>query len=394
MWYGLFELPWWGLVAVTLLMTHVTIIGVTVYLHRHQAHRAMDMHPALAHFFRAWLWLTTNMSTRAWVAVHRKHHAKCETAEDPHSPQVYGLKKVLLEGAELYQASARDPETLQRYAHGAPDDWLEHNVYQRLNWQGVALMAVIDLLLFGVYGIIIWAVQMLWIPLLAAGVINGIGHFWGYRNYEPQDASRNILPWGLLIGGEELHNNHHAYPSSAKLSSRPWEFDLGWTYIRLFQTLGLVAVKRTAPQPTALPAAKPEVDRETADAVASSRLHVMASYGRKVLIPTLRREALVSDASYRRLYRRVRKAVVREASLIDQRARDRLQAALDTSAELRVVYEFKQRLQMLWDRSITSHDALVRQLQAWCNEAEATGIRALGDFAHHLRAYTLARPAM
>ena len=386
---GFLELPLWGLVAVTLLMTHLTIICVTVYLHRHQAHRALDLHPALAHFFRLWLWLTTGMSTRAWVAVHRKHHARCETAEDPHSPQVLGLRKVLLEGAELYQQAAAEPDTLRRYAHGTPDDWLERHVYSRMTWQGLAIMGAIDLLLFGVAGITIWAVQMLWIPLLAAGVVNGVGHYMGYRNFEPSDASRNIIPWGILIGGEELHNNHHAYPSSARLSARAWEFDLGWTYIKLFERLGLARVKRTAPVPV-IGTPRPQVDHDVARAVASSRLHVMASYGRQVLLPTLKREIIVADASCRRLFRAARRSLLREAGLVDQRAWERLNAALAASRELKVTYDFKLRLQTLWDRSITTPDALVKRLQEWCNEAEATGIRALENYAHYLRGYTLA----
>jgi stearoyl-CoA desaturase (delta-9 desaturase) len=238
-------------VLITLALTHVTIVTVTVFLHRSQAHRALDLHPAVNHFFRFWLWLTTGMVTREWVAVHRRHHAKCETPEDPHSPQVLGLGKVMSEGAELYKAAADDGETLSRYGHGTPDDWLERNLYGRFTWHGVGLLLILDVLLFGVYGITMWAVQMLWIPFFAAGVINGVGHFWGYRNFETADAATNIVPWGILIGGEELHNNHHAFPSSARLSSKWWELDIGWFYIRLLGALGLARVKKVAPEPRA-----------------------------------------------------------------------------------------------------------------------------------------------
>lgn len=391
--YGLIELPVWGYIVVALALTHLTIIGVTVYLHRHQAHRGLDLHPAVSHVFRFWLWLTTGMVTREWVAIHRKHHASCETEQDPHSPQIKGLNAVLWRGAELYGQATEDKAMLQRYGHGTPDDWIERNLYSRHpNW-GPTLMAFINLGLFGVVGITIWAVQMMWIPFWAAGIVNGVGHFWGYRNYEPKDASRNVSPIGIIIGGEELHNNHHAFPSSAKLSNRPWEFDIGWFYIRTLALLGLAKVKRVAPKPV-MQAPRPTVDHETAVAVASSRLHVMASYGKQVLLPTLRLELHQADDSCRRLFRQARRALLRETSLNDHHSRARLDAALDRSRQLSIVYEFRERLHGLWDRSITSQEALVHRLQTWCNEAEATGIKALQEFSAHLRGYTVVRPGM
>lgn len=391
--YGFFQLPVWGYILVTLALTHFTIIAVTVYLHRHQAHRGLELHPVVSHVFRFWLWLTTGMVTREWVAIHRKHHAFCETEQDPHSPQVKGLSAVLWRGAELYGEAAGDREMLERYGRGTPDDWIERNLYSRRSYWGPTLMAFINLGLFGVVGITIWAVQMLWIPFWAAGIVNGVGHFWGYRNYEPKDASRNVSPIGLIIGGEELHNNHHAFPGSAKLSSRPWEFDIGWFYIRSLSLLGLARVKRVAPTPV-LQAPRPIVDSETATAVASSRLHVMASYGKQVLLPTLRLELQQADASCRLLFRQARQVLLREASLIDSRAKERLDAALDRSRQLRVVYDFRERLHGLWDRSINTQEALVQRLQTWCNEAEATGIQALQDFSAHLRGYAMARPSL
>ena len=279
----------WGLVGATLALTHVTIVAVTVYLHRHQAHRALDLHPALAHFFRFWLWLTTGMVTREWVAIHRKHHAKCETAEDPHSPQVEGIRTVLWQGAELYRRAAGDTESMERYGQGTPEDWLERHVYGPCNFLGVSLMLIADLALFGAAGLAVWAAQMLWIPFWAAGVINGLGHYWGYRNFDSPDAATNVAPWGILIGGEELHNNHHAFASSAKFSARPWEFDLGWAYIRLFATLGLARVRKLAPRPT-LGEARPQLDLEAVKALTVNRLHVLADYRRRVLSPTLRAE--------------------------------------------------------------------------------------------------------
>ncbi|HTE15661.1 MAG TPA: fatty acid desaturase, partial [Burkholderiales bacterium] len=235
---GLLDLPWWGYVLATLGLTHITIAAVTIYLHRYSAHRALDLHPVVSHFFRFWLWCTTGMTTKAWTAIHRKHHAKCETVEDPHSPQIFGIKKLLMEGAELYRVEGANRETLENYGHGTPDDWLERHVYGKHDRIGIGSMLVLDVIVFGPIGITIWAVQMMWIPFLAAGVINGIGHYMGYRNFQSEDASTNVVPWGILIGGEELHNNHHAYATSAKLSNRWYEFDIGWLYIRILETLG------------------------------------------------------------------------------------------------------------------------------------------------------------
>jgi stearoyl-CoA desaturase (delta-9 desaturase) len=233
--YGILNLSFWSYVVVTFLMVQFTFMGVTLYLHRDATHRSLDLHPALRHVFRFWLWLTSGIVTREWVSVHRKHHARCETPDDPHSPVIFGLKKVLLEGAELYQVQARNPETQEKFGRGTPDDWMERNIYSRYRNGGITALFFIDLLLFGVPGIIVFAVQMMANPVMAAGVINGIGHYYGYRNFECPDAARNIVPWGLLVAGEELHNNHHAFPSSAKFSIYRWEFDIGWMYICVFR---------------------------------------------------------------------------------------------------------------------------------------------------------------
>ena len=275
----------WTLVLITLGLTHITIVSVTVYLHRYSAHRALELHPALKHFFRFWLWMTTGMGTRAWTAIHRKHHARCDSEEDPHSPQVLGIRKVLREGAELYQAEAVNQETLDKYGAGCPNDWIERNVYEKYTVLGITLMGLINVALFGVIGVTVWAIQMMWIPITAAGIINGIGHYWGYRNFECTDASRNVLPWGILIGGEELHNNHHTYPSSAKLSVRRFEFDMGWAWIRLFEMLHLAKVKKVAPKPI-VEAGKPSVDLDTLRALIQHRFPVMAHYPPTVTKPT------------------------------------------------------------------------------------------------------------
>jgi stearoyl-CoA desaturase (delta-9 desaturase) len=373
-------------------MTHITIVTVTVFLHRGQAHRALKMHPALSHFFRFWLWLTTGMVVKEWVAVHRKHHAFSDREGDPHSPQIVGLRKVLWEGAELYRDGVQDRETVERYGHGTPDDWLERNVYTRFNFMGVALMALIDVVLFGLAGITVWAVQMLWIPFFAAGVINGVGHYWGYRNYESADTATNILPWGILIGGEELHNNHHAFPSSAKLSSKPWEFDIGWLYIRVLRSLGLVKVKKVAPKPVVVPG-KSTIDVETVRAVVLNRLHVMSAYFNTVILPVLREEAAAGMNASRRGARHLKALLVREESRMNETERSELANILAHHGTLRTVYEYRQQLQGVWNRAATSHENLMRGLQDWCSQAEATGIKYLQDFAQQIRGYALSPTA-
>jgi stearoyl-CoA desaturase (delta-9 desaturase) len=383
---GLIHLPWYGYGLLALGLTHVTIISVTLYLHRHQAHRALQLHPAVAHFFRFWLWFTTGMVTREWVAVHRKHHAKCETPEDPHSPQVAGIGTVLWQGAELYQAAAAQPALIQQYGHGTPDDWLERHLYRRHHALGVSLLLVLQFLLFGFAGLAIWALQMVWIPFWAAGVINGIGHWGGYRNFETADASRNIVPWGFLVGGEELHNNHHAYASSARFSNRWWELDLGWGYIRLLEVLGLARVKKLAPRPVLL--AKDQVDLETVKAVVLARLQVMADYARRVVWPVLRQESRPRLAGRFGL-RQARRLLVRDPGLLDAVAQGRLEQLLACCQQLRTVYQFRQQLQAVWERQVASHEQLRVALQEWCAQAESSGIQALEQFARRLRGYGL-----
>jgi stearoyl-CoA desaturase (delta-9 desaturase) len=369
-------------------MTHITIASVTIFLHRYQAHRALNMHPAVSHFFRLWLWLTTGMVTKAWAAIHRKHHARCETEQDPHSPQILGLPKVLWEGAELYRKEAGNAETLEQYGKGTPDDWIERKLYTPYSGFGIVVMLSIDVLLFGAIGITMWAVQMIWIPFFAAGIINGIGHYWGYRNYESADASTNIVPWGVLIGGEELHNNHHAFPSSAKLSSKPWEFDIGWLYISILRRLGLAKVKKVAPEPLINPA-KQAVDMETVRAILVNRFHVLSHYARDVMVPVLREELHKADESCRRLLRRAHRPLVRGEAVMDEEAKGRVQAALNLSQKLATVYEYKKRLQELWQSRFSYQDKLLHHLQEWCKHAEATGIKVLQEFALRLRGYTL-----
>jgi stearoyl-CoA desaturase (delta-9 desaturase) len=385
------DLPWWALILVALGLTHVTIASVTIFLHRHQAHRALDLHPIASHFFRFWLWLTTGMVTKEWAAIHRKHHAKCETAEDPHSPQVLGIRKVFWEGSELYRAEAKNQETLDKYGHGTPGDWIERNLYTRHSAKGIALMLVLNVLLFGPLGITIWAVQMIWIPVTAAGIINGIGHYWGYRSYECADASTNIVPWGILIGGEELHNNHHTFASSAKLSSKWWEFDIGWFYIRALETVGLARVKKIPPELT-YDKAKHHIDLDTVRAVIASRFLLMAQFAREVLKHVHREELRQVDRSDKTrltLLKRARRLMVREPRLLDEAARLRLSSALAQNQTLHTVYSMKQKLADIWQRSATTQEHLIHALQDWCHEAEASGIERLHLFAQKLRSCRL-----
>ncbi len=385
---GFLDLSTWGLVGSTLLMTHITIIAVTVFLHRHQAHRALDLHPIVSHFFRFWLWLTTGMRTIEWVAIHRKHHAKCDTAEDPHSPQVLGIKKVLWQGAELYSKEAKNSETIEKYGMGTPDDWIERNVY-RHSFVGVALLLIVDFFMFGLIGISIWAIQMIWVPFWAAGVINGVGHFWGYRNYECKDASTNLVPWGILIGGEELHNNHHTYGNSAKLSSKRWEFDIGWMYIRILEILHLARVKKIAPTPQQ-GSLKPVADMDNLRAILTNRFQVMSSYSKNVIQPACR--ALKEDAtnySSRWNKKKARKILIRNEALLRPIDKQMLSEVLSENETLKLVYHFKQRLQQIWERNDkTKQEPILKALQDWCKQAEETGISMLEDFSYRLRSYT------
>jgi stearoyl-CoA desaturase (delta-9 desaturase) len=385
---GLLELPVWGVVVVTLLITHITIASVTIFLHRHQAHRALELHPILSHFFRFWIWLTTSTITKEWVAVHRKHHANCETAHDPHSPQIVGIRKVLWQGAELYAQTAHQPEVLAKYGHGTPNDWLERNVYTRHAWLGITIMAIIDLLLFGALGITVWAVQMMWIPIFAAGFINGLGHWWGYRNYECADASKNIVPWGIFIGGEELHNNHHTFASSAKLSSQWWEVDIGWLYIRLLQSVGLVKVKKVATHPR-LHQGKNLIDRDTVKAIIHYRFQVMAHYAKEVLVKVYKEELRHTQGTSRQVLKRVRALLIREESLLNEEDKINLVTILEQNQTLQTVYHYRIRLQALWQQTAVSQEYLLQSLQEWCKQAEATGIKALQEFALTLRYYTM-----
>ncbi|MBK7236151.1 MAG: fatty acid desaturase [Sterolibacteriaceae bacterium] len=388
MFSGLFDLPWWGYVVATLVMTHITIASVTIYLHRHQAHRALDLHVIPSHFFRLWLWLTTGMVTKEWAAIHRKHHAKCETPEDPHSPQQLGINRVLWGGVLLYVKESRNAETMERYGHGTPDDWLERHIYTPGQKLGIVVMLAVDILCFGIWpGVLIWGVQMIWIPFWAAGVINGIGHFWGYRNFECADASRNIVPWGILIGGEELHNNHHAFATSAKLSARWYEFDIGWAYICMLAAIGLARVKKVLPKPR-FAEAKPVVDLDMLHAVITHRYDVARRYMGS--LQSIYREELAKlrGSLDTQQVSALKRWFARDGEV---RAQDRasIEAALTQSKRLQTIYAMRRDLTAVWERSNATREQLVRDLQDWCHRAEASGIAQLQEFSLRLRRYAV-----
>ena len=388
---GLLDWNWWQIALFTLVTTHITIVGVTVFLHRCQAHRALDLHAIPSHFFRAWLWLMTGMVTREWAAVHRKHHARCETPDDPHSPKTFGVRKVLLEGAELYRIASRDKALVEKFGHGCPDDWVERNVYAKHTMAGILTTLVVDLALFGVIGLSVFAVQMLWIPVLAAGVVNGLGHFWGYRNYDCPDASTNLVPWGILIGGEELHNNHHSFGSSAKLSSKWYEFDIGWMYIRIMEMLGLAKVRKVAPAPTFVPA-RTVVDAQTLQAVIANRYDLMQAYG-KAVSRTLREESRrlrsAGSAQWRDLVsgRKLLADAGSDGSRLSEPHREKLGEAFASSEKLQKLVEMRDELIKTWERSNLTPDQLLAHLQQWCARAEASGVRALQEVALRMRRY-------
>jgi stearoyl-CoA desaturase (delta-9 desaturase) len=388
--HGLAEASWWQVLVFALVTTHITIVSVTLFLHRSQAHRALDLHPAVQHFFRFWLWIGTGMVTREWVAIHRKHHAKCETADDPHSPVTHGIGKVLREGAELYRAESKVQATIDKYSHGVPDDWVERHVYSRYTWQGVGLLLILDLLLFGAIGAAVWAVQMAWIPVTAAGIINGLGHHSGYRNFEAPDASTNVLPIGILIGGEELHNNHHTYPTSAKFSVKPYEFDVGWMYIRAMEKVGLARVKKVPPK-LELGTARPVADGKTLEAVIANRYEVMARYANELKaavgseLARLQAQGAQNSERFRNL--RVAKTLLhRDDDKIPQGVKPTLQVALGESPQLAKLVAMREELRALWTRTGVSAEQLVADLQAWCRKAEESGIAALQEFSMKLRA--------
>ncbi|MHA4867509.1 DesA family fatty acid desaturase [Duganella sp. PWIR1] len=385
---GITRFTAWEVFFYTMVVTHITIASVTIYLHRCQAHRALDLHPIVSHFFRFWLWLTTGQVTKEWASIHRKHHAKCDTEEDPHSPVTRGIKKVFWEGAELYRAESKNKETMDKYGHGTPDDWIERHVYTGRSAAGVISLLFINFALFGVIGITVWAVQMMWIPVTAAGIINGIGHYWGYRNYDCADAATNIIPFGILIGGEELHNNHHTFATSAKLSSKWYEFDIGWGYIRALEMVGLAKVKKRAPEPK-FAKGKVEADFDTLQSVIANRYDVMAKYAKSVKSAWKEELEHLKDKAQleSRFLKSSRKLLQREPGKLEAPQQQQLVELFQHSKALETMHNMRVELGVIWERSHFTRDQLLHKLQDWCNRAEASGIKSLEDFSLRLRSY-------
>ncbi len=386
---GIYDLEWWQFALISLALTHVTIAAVTIFLHRHQAHRALELHPIASHFFRFWLWMTTGMVTKEWASIHRKHHAKCETVDDPHSPQILGINRVLWGGVLLYVKESRIKDTIERYGHGTPDDWLEHNLYSKYQTLGLTIMGTINVSLFGIVpGLIILLTQIIWIPFWAAGVINGIGHYFGYRNFDCADASTNIVPWGILIGGEELHNNHHTYATSAKLSNKWYEFDIGWMYICMMQAFGLATVKKIAPT-AKMAGAKAVADADMLQAVIANRYEVLATYAKSLRATYFEEVAKLRQNSPQdaEMLGRFKRWLSRDHKTLAAPEQQQLAAALAKSKSLETVYSMRQELSALWERSSASKEQLLKDLQDWCQRAEASGIRQLEEFSLRLRCY-------
>ena len=387
---SLFDLPWWDYVLVVLAFTHLTIVGTTLYLHRAMAHRSVVLHPAVNHVFRFWLWISTGIVTKEWVAIHRKHHAKVETDKDPHSPVVKGFNRIMWLGAWEYHKEIKNTETIEKYGFGCPDDWLERNIYTRQTYMGPVSMLLINVVLFGLPGLAIWLTQMLWIPLWAAGVINGVGHYFGYRNFGTPDASRNIVPWAFFIGGEELHNNHHAFAGSAKFSNKPWEFDLGWTYLRVLEKLGLANVKKCQPR-LAIAAAKPSCDIETVKAVLENRFQIMANYTKEVTRRVYKEEtkAAKDEGTKVSVLKRAYGLMKKEHEKLNEYSQRKLAAMLKQNPKLDIVYTMRQRLHEIWAKTSVSNESLLSHLEEWCRAAEESGVDALKEFSAKLKRYEL-----
>ena len=384
--YGILGLGFWGYVIAGAIGVHITLIAITIYHHREQAHRSVDLHPALRHFFRFWLWMNTGVITKQWVAVHRKHHAMCERDGDPHSPQLVGLKTVLLQGAELYRQEAGNPETVEKYGRGTPDDWVERRLYSRWPNVGVGLLFFVVVFLFGLPGIALYGFQLITMPLLAAGIINGLSHARGYRNFETEDASTNLWPLAVFVAGEELHNNHHAFPSSARFSQHPWEIDLGWLHLRLFAALGLARIRRVAPKPE-LVEEPSSPDIEALRSILINRMHVLRHYRKSVTFPVLRGEIRQYKGKARAPIRRAKRWLTRHPSLLDSQSQERLAELMEKYPSLKTVMEYRNELKALWETTDLSNESLLAELMRWCSRAEASGIKALEEFSAYLKSF-------
>ncbi len=385
---GLIEFTWVEYIIYTLIVTQITIMAITLYLHRGICHSAIDIRAPLAHFFRFWLWFTTSMKTADWVAIHRKHHAKVETIDDPHSPIVHGINTVLFRGADLYAEEKANEETIKKYSHNCPNDWIEHKIYSGKSNLGILFLFILNILMFGVVGIIIWAIQMMWTPIFAAGGINGVGHYYGYRNFDTADESTNMMPIAFFIGGEELHNNHHAYPTAAKFSYKPWEFDIGWLYIKIFSIIGLVKVKRLAPK-TIVEETSKELDSETAYALLRSKILVITNYTKKVINPIMKKETKSASNELKKLIKKSKTSFLRQPDRISNQSITDLQMIFNENNSLSIVYNLKNKLHSILNSKYSKLDKFKDTINEWCLEAKSQGIDDLNDFSESLKGYKI-----
>jgi stearoyl-CoA desaturase (delta-9 desaturase) len=316
------------------------------------------------------------MRTADWVAIHRKHHAKVETDSDPHSPAVYGINKVIFQGADLYHKEKNNKETIQKYSQNCPQDWAEEHIYTGRNNLGILLLFILNIILFGTVGIIIWSIQMMWTPIFAAGGINGVGHYWGYRNYNTNDDSTNMSPVGIIIGGEELHNNHHAYPTAAKFSLRPWEFDIGWMYIKIFSAIGLCKVKRVAPKPIIQKTENTD-SKIITQSLLQSKLAVITDFTQKVLKPAYQKEKF--KLSF--------KLLADHPQRLSEHQENKVNELLENCSTLQTIYALKNRLHEILHSRQTKHEQFIETLNTWSNEAKTHGIDTIDDFLVRLRSY-------
>lgn len=378
-----------GQIIITLLIvTQITILAVTLYLHREQTHKGVEFHPVIQHFFRFWLWMTTGMQTKDWVAVHRKHHAHCETATDPHSPHHHGINKILGHGVELYTVERNKQETLDKYGKGTPNDWLEKNIYQGLPLLGIAIMFVIDLLLFGAIGITFWAIQVVWIPFFAAGVINGLGHWSGYRNYSTSDKSTNLTRIGFFIGGEELHNNHHAFPSSCMFSHKRGEFDIGWQVIKLLKLFKLAEIKKTVPE-LVEETDTPSMDIETTKALLTHKVNLLQMYVKDVVKPSLKEEYKLQTRKLRKTGKKMLNSMSLDWRFLDDESREAFKAYLKTAPSIETLIEFRDELKTIWETNWKTSEQMIEALKEWCQRAEQSGVETLENFSRRLQTYKL-----
>jgi stearoyl-CoA desaturase (delta-9 desaturase) len=360
----------------TLVMTHISIVAVTLYLHRCQAHRSFSMHPALAHFFRFWLWLTTGTVTKEWAAVHRKHHGRSEGADDPHSPMQHGLWTVLIKGYELYKKETLNNETLSQFGAGTPDDWIERKIYTPYSSLGILILLFINYFLFGLLGVSCWFIQMLWMPFFSAGVINGIAHYYGYRNFDSADSAVNISPIGILIGGEELHNNHHAFPSSPKLSVKSWEFDIGWFYLKIFEFFNLVHLKKNN---SPIETASSEISLITK--LLSKKTTLMTDFSKKVINPLIQLHLKNNSTKKIKLKNLLKLSYWRAHQ---KENLEHYMGQLNEIGTLKEVLEIWERFNKLWENRNCSNSELILQVKTWMTDALSLNIQPLSNFVQSL----------